>query len=139
MPMLDDNLDQKALDLFGETLMKQVRDTQIQFWDELLAGKIKHRNYQPVYDRLRETLDPEQTASVRDVIPYVVDNVIAHTLGMLQSRRNEIKVAVYMDGLVVSDLYKASDGLEGELYTEDGWIARFSKERYDPIGLEKDR
>ena len=30
----------------------------------------------------------------------------------------------------ISDI---SDGLAGELYTEDGWIQRFTKQRYEEI------
>lgn len=32
-----------------------------------------------------------------------------------------------------SDIVEDSDGLAGELYTTDGWIHKFSKERYEEV------
>ncbi len=126
---------QKASDLFGELLMSRVRDTQIQFWDQTLVGETRHANYQQVYEALSQSIDAQQLASIRDLIPYVVDNVIAHFLGMLEARK-EIDIAVHLEGQTVPNLRKVTEGLESALYGEDGWIAKFSKERYDPFGLE---
>lgn len=136
--MPDRSLDQKAADLFGELLMSQVRDHEIQFWDELLAGQTKYFNYRKVYEGLRQSLDAEQLEAVRDLIPYVVDNVIAHFLAMLEDGK-KIEVAVHVEGETVSSLDEVTDGLESELYGEEGWIARYSKKGYDPFGLEKDQ
>lgn len=47
---------------------------------------------------------------------------------MLIEQNDDIKVMVGDN-----DIKEDSDGLEGELYTEDGWINRFSKERYEEM------
>lgn len=118
----------KALDLFGELLMQQVRDTQIKLWDDTIAGDIKARDYKQIHDNLSQTFDAEQLQILHDLVPWIVDNVIAHFLGMLEEQ-NEIDLAVHVDGQTVPSLRQASDGLEAALYSEDGWIARFSKQR----------
>ncbi len=134
--MPERSLNQKASDLFGERLMSDVRDHEIQFWDELLAGQTRHSNYRKVYEGLRRSIDAEQLEAVRDLIPYVVDNVIAYFLGMLENA--EFEVAVHVEGETVPSLDDVTDGLETALYGQEGWIARYSKKGYDPFGLEKD-
>ena len=121
--------EQLALDLFGEALMIDVRDTQIQLWDETLAGTVNHKNYKQIHKKLNQLFDAEQLAALKNLIPWIVDNTIAYTLGMLQDRHKEIDVTVRVNDQVVPSLYEASDLLNGELWSEDGWIARFSKQR----------
>lgn len=134
--MTDLDPNQKASDSFGELLMSQVRDSQIQLWDETLAGRARHSNYRKVYEGLGQSLDAEQLRAVRDLIPYVVDNVIAQFLGVLEDEER-VKIAVQVEGQPISSLYRPVDSLESALYGEDGWIARFSKNDFDPFGIEK--
>jgi len=121
--------EQKALDLFGEELMHQVRDTQIRLWDETFAGTARSSTYKNIYKKLSQSFNEEQLAVLGYLTPWVVDNVIAYLLGMLENEHEAIHISVDADGQTVPSLYAISDGLEGELYAEDGWIARFSKER----------
>lgn len=117
---------QKAVDDFGAMLMKQVRDNQIELWDQTLSGKVKYKNYQQVHEKLAQTLDPAQLALVQRLTVWVIDDVIAHFLAMLEEN-DEIDVTVHLDGKTVPSLRDAIDGLEAALYGEDGWIIRFSK------------
>ncbi len=135
--MPERSLNQKASDLLGERLMSDVRDHEIQFWDEFLVGQTRYYNYRKIYEGLRQSLEAEQLEAVRDLIPYVVDNVIANFLGMLENV--EFEVAVHVEGGTVPSLDDVTDGLETALYGEEGWIVRYSKKGYDPFGLEKDQ
>jgi hypothetical protein len=42
---------------------------------------------------------------------------------------SEIRVVVCAGNEAVEDINKLSDGLAGELYGDEGWMARFSKEK----------
>ena len=121
--------EQLALDLFGEALISKVRDTQIQLWDKTLAGTVNHRNYKQVYTKLSKLFNAEQLSTLENLIPWIVDNTIADILGMLQEKHREIDIIIRVNGEVAQSLYAVSDLLNSELWGEDGWIARFSKQR----------
>ena len=47
-------------------------------------------------------------------------------------QNNRVKLLVN-DEEGYADIKQISDGLAGEFYTEDGWIEKFSEERYEKI------
>ncbi|MDF2859636.1 MAG: hypothetical protein K0Q87_5487 [Neobacillus sp.] len=60
-----------------------------------------------------------------DVVPKIVDTTLHHLLWTFeQNELIDINVA-NGDSKQIS-IKEISDGLAGELYTEDGWISRFS-------------
>lgn len=120
--------EQQALDLFGEALMNNVRDTQMRLWDQTLAGTVKSRPYKLMHEKLKSIFDSEQIAALERLMPWVVDNTIADIMGMLQDKHNQVDVIIRTNEEAIS-LYAASDLLNGELWGEEGWISRFSKER----------
>jgi len=123
------SLEQQALDLFGKALMDKVRDPQIHLWDETFNGSVRSTTYKKIHQKLSQNLNDEQLATLGYLMPWIVDNVIAHVLGMLQDEHKNIDVAVRVDGQVVPSLYAVSELLNWELWGEEGWITRFSKER----------
>jgi hypothetical protein len=123
--------DKRALDKFGTILMEKVRDESIQQWEDTLEGRVKA----PALLKLNSAVSqftPEQKEFLRAVISKVVDTTLHHLLWTLE-QEEDVKVSVGIDAGVTSDIAKASDGLSGELYSDEGWIRRFSKERYEPI------
>ena len=57
---------------------------------------------------------------------YVVDDTLAFLLGTIEEARfSGLEVQVKDSDGETHVLEQISDGLEGELYTSDGWIARF--------------
>lgn len=127
--MTNPSPEQQALDLFGKALMDKVRDHQIRLWDETLDGSVRSSVYKKIHLKLSQNLNDESLVTLGHLIPWIVDNVIADVLGMLQDKYETIDVAVRVDGQIVPSLYAASELLDWELWGEDGWIARFSKER----------
>lgn len=68
-----------------------------------------------------------QSELIKDLVPEIVDTTIHNLLWTLeQEEMIDVTVNVDVDGKLAS-LKDVSDGLAGELYTEDGWIFRFSK------------
>ena len=114
------------LDYFGNKLMKEVRDETISSLDMMVEGKMKSITAQQVREKIA-TFNEEQIMTIKWLIPKITDLSLHNLLTMIE-QNDDIKVMVGEN-----DIKEDSDGLEGELYTEDGWINRFSKERYEEI------
>ncbi|MGG4443728.1 epimerase [Brevibacillus fortis] len=124
-------MSKKALDFFGEALMSKVRDEAIIHWDYVTNGKMKGEHSEQIYNQLSE-FTPEQRELVQRMIPKVVNTTLHYLLWMLE-QEEAIDVAVKLESEEVESIREISDGLTGELYTEDGWFERFSKQRYEEL------
>lgn len=120
-------MNELPLDIFGAFLMTRVRDEAIKDWDFIIDGKMKDARGQRIYQQVKE-LRPEDRELLRSVVAQVVDTTLHHLLWSLEDAK-EVKVAVHTPEAYVPDIASRSDGLAGELYTEDGWIERFSRQR----------
>ena len=114
---------EEALDRFGTFLMRRVRDEAISYWDMIVAGEMKGKRAQDIHTRV-EKLPADAVAVLHDLIPQVVDSTLHQLLWGLEEADD---ITVDVDD--VHDIKSVSDGLAGELYTEDGWIAEFSQQR----------
>lgn len=106
----------EALDKFGHDYIASVRDNSIDSIKSMVEGRSK------TYREITATYSTEVLEGLLALTPFIVDKVIAHSLGFFEEQE---QVRILMPG--VSDLARLSDGLEGELYGANGWIARFSK------------
>ncbi|MCM3125997.1 MULTISPECIES: epimerase [unclassified Mesobacillus] len=111
----------KFLDLFGEILMKNVRDEAIEQWEMTIQGKMKSEESQSVHNLISLS---GQSELINDLVPKIVDTTIHHLLWTLE-QEEAIDITINNGNKPVS-IKEMSDGLAGELYTEDGWINRFS-------------
>lgn len=114
-----------ALDKFGQVLVRNVRDEAISDWEMIVSGHTKSQRAQELRDRLSGFSD-EQRQVFLSLVPEVADTVLHHLLRCLEEE-DDIELAVTADGERVQSLRDVSDGLPGELYTDEGWIARFSE------------
>lgn len=117
----------EALDEFGAILMRRVRDEAITDWDMILDGRMKSANAERIRQMLA-ALDPDDLAVLHAVIPRVVDTTLHHLLWTLEQLKH-VRIAVETEAGPVPDLARVSDGLPGEVFGDEGWVARFSKER----------
>jgi hypothetical protein len=111
----------KFLDIFGEIIMKKVRDEAINQWEMTIQGKMKSEESQNIHNLISSS---GQSELINDLVPKIVDTTIHHLLWALE-QVEAIDVSIYSGNILVS-IKEISDGLAGELYTEDGWINRFS-------------
>lgn len=116
-----DNMN-NLLDEFGKTLMSDVRDRTIRVFDKRIQGLMKDETSLRLYERI-SSLDNNQKKLIEDIIPMVVDLSIHNMLCMLEDNED---FALIKDSENIAEL---SDGLSGELYTEDGWISKYSEQR----------
>lgn len=111
----------KNLNLFGELLMKEVRDTSIQEMDKIIDGKMKGEIAEKIQSELTPLEGNEEI--LKKIIPSIIDRTLDSLLFCIEENP-EIELLYNGENLV--DL---SDGLSGELYSDDGWIKKYSKER----------
>jgi hypothetical protein len=130
------------LDEFGELLMERVRDISIEELDQGVKGKAKDF----IGKRVRDIVgnDPKVMEKVLQIIPVAVDTTLHYFLWMLEDEvsvklEHKIGLKLFIDlpSGTVQNICDISDGLSGELGTSEGWVVRFSKERYDEIQLCK--
>ena len=122
---------QEVLDHLGQRLMHQVRDRAIVQWDQTIEGRTRGVMGRAAAEKLAR-LQPEHIEALRWLIPRIVDTTLHHLLWWLE--RDESVDLVVQTGLEGSaSAREMSDGLCGELYTEDGWIMRFSQQRYEEL------
>lgn len=122
---------QKPLDYFGEIIMTQVRDRSIREWDKTLEGLMKGAKSQK-YSEMFNNMTLEQQECIKTMISQVIDTTIHFMLWAFE-QSNSIDIGFKLDSGKIERLQDESDGLSGELYTEDGWIAKYSKERYEDL------
>lgn len=112
----------RKLDYFGKILIENVRDRSINQMELRINGRMKDEDSKKIYSRIQQ-LNKEQVELIEEMIPKIIDLTLHNMLFMFE-QYPEIKLLIEKD-----DLNEESDGLAGELYTEDGWIERFSKNK----------
>jgi len=118
-------MSQAALDKFGQLLMRKVRDEAIIDWKKMIGGSMKGESAEKLRQVLRPLSDDDRKIVVQ-LIPGIVDTVLHHLLWTVE-QQVDLQLGIKAEEGVES-LRDISDGLPGELYTDEGWIARFSNE-----------
>ena len=120
--------DKELLDYFGQKFIKHVRDQAIFEFESTLSGKMKSERAIKLSNELK-SLYENQIDILRKAIFMSIDSAIYNTLDMLEQNEESMKLLISKEGNDERNVVKISDGLSGELFTEDGWIAKFSKYR----------
>lgn len=118
-----DKSKRSILDEFGKALMTNVRDDTFSYLQRLLSGQMADVASAKVYGDLQK-LSPKDMELLERVLALAVDGSLARFLNFI----DEFGIALLFrtrTGEAV-DIRAISDGLAGELHTDDGWIARFS-------------
>ncbi len=117
-----------ALDVFGKMLMT-TRDTAIVQWDQILAGQ---RQYAPWNRLLRKipVMDKRSLEIIREVLPHIIDTVLYCLLADLDATQ-AVRISVALEEGVVADVARESWGLAAEPTGDNGWLARFSGQRFE--------
>lgn len=112
----------KELDEFGRLFIKNVRDEAIFKVKALLSGSLKGESADILQDRLMAIGHEE---ILEEFGMFVVNEVVHDVLWYFEESEDYRLI-----GPSGRSLAQESDGLAGELYSEDGWIARYSGYKY---------
>lgn len=108
--------DKYILNEFEATLMASVRDRSVCKIEQAQSGALKGSSGKMLHD-LFSQFNNEQQEIIKKSIVEFIDNTILNTLSLFEE--DEYK-KIFIHGV---DINEISDGLCGELFTEDGWIS----------------
>ncbi len=115
-----------TLDKFGRLIVDKLKDKQIDWFKGLIQGKWSSQESKELHAKLSK-LTQEEKQVVADVLEKVLENSMHDFLFAIQESNDlDSGLKVFMDGENVAEL---SDGLHGEIFTEEGWIERFSRHK----------
>jgi hypothetical protein len=110
------------LDEFGLDLTVSVRDETFSWIDKIIEGSGRTPYLRKLHDEV--SASPEAVEAARDLARWATDLCIHNFLRFLeQSERFDLTAK---DEERYESIRDTSDGLSGELYSEDGWFVRFS-------------
>jgi hypothetical protein len=121
--------EKESLNRFGEFIVTNLRDRAIEHYELLEKGHWKAPSLQKLQNELNK-LKPEQKDIIRRCLINSLDSGIHDFLFALQELYdfdNDIQIIV--KGKNIAEI---SDGLHGEVYSEDGWYSKYSKYRDSP-------
>ena len=111
------------LDAFAKLLMDRVRDYTLRQMKSIFEGRMKCP--WPLFEKCQalpgEAADLPMLAAIESV-----DQCLDNLLCMIEESEDVVQLRG-IRGKKSADLAKISDSLSGELVSEYGWIARFSK------------
>lgn len=123
------------LDEFGKEYMHQVRDRVITKYLMTKSGKMKSAEDQALHKHFLK-LNPDQVKVVDQIVSDIIETQLHHCLFMFEaSDQWAIVKKDSAENAELDHLAEVSDGLAGELYSDEGWIAKFSK--YKPDAVEE--
>ena len=113
-----------SVDAFGRFLMANLRDEALAYYDLLARGQWRAPELAPLQGDLG-ALSARQRALLRRGVVATVDHAIHHfLLSLLEQDDDGEAIRVVVGG---ADVAALSADLDGELYTADGWLARYSR------------
>ena len=114
----------EPLDFFGAFLVVKLRDRALSCFDNLSTGHWKA----PALQKLQSDMAKMPVAHreiARRAIVECIDDAIHDFLFALQEQADfENRIIIAVDGI---DIVKASDGIHGEQFGDDGWFAKYSQ------------
>lgn len=123
---------EEILQKFGQILISEVRDEAIDKYEMTVSGTMKSAAATEFHNKLNK-FSEDQLSVVRQVVVSSIDDVVHNFLWMLEQHEDDLDLFCSEDeGSDKKNIRELSDGLSGEIYTEDGWIAKYSnhKENY---------
>ena len=119
----------EILHKFGRILISEVRDEAIDKYEMIASGTMKSAPAIELHNKLSNFTE-DQLSIVRQLVVSSIDDVIHNFLWMLEQHEGDVDLLCGVDGgLNKQNVRELSDGLSGEIYTEDGWISKYSNHR----------
>lgn len=117
---------QRVLDKFGRIYMDFVRDNVLEGMEQIIVGKYKGDTGQILQQKIKQNI-PDHDELLKEIVSSAVDKCLHYTLYMLEEYQDEMEFLVNDEQGNKESLVEISDGICGELYTEDGWIEKYSR------------
>ena len=115
----------KNVRFFGAEFIKNARDRPISTFDDFASGKIKSEIGTAINKSL-STFSSDDQKKIRDMFILAIDLSLFEFLTMLEEGAESMSLIIKNDN-VESNILDGSDGLNGELFGDSGWIKSFSE------------
>ena len=125
------NQEVSVRNVVGKAIVEEVRDVAIRSVRNSLRGEWRDEASRKLQAVL-EKLEPEQKRAVNRLCVDIIDTVLHDLLFMIESHE-EFDVSVRMESRLTSIRPGPCD-LQGALFGDAGWIAKFSKEKRSSFG-----
>lgn len=113
-----------SLELFGDFLVKNLRDKGIKNAETLLNNKSKSPSLLKLQSELNNFSEP-QKALIKEVVIKSIDTAIHDFLFAIQELSDfENNIQILVNGQNIVEL---SDGIHGESFSDDGWNVKYSE------------
>jgi hypothetical protein len=112
------------LDRFGQLLASEVRDVAVAVALKSLRGQMQDQASKQLEAELAKV--PESTRNLLEAFATDLVDSTLHDLLSFFEGAEDFLIAFQENENDLVDLNEISDGLAGELVTEEGWISRFS-------------
>jgi hypothetical protein len=112
------------LDRFGQLLVSEVRDVAVAVALKSLRGQMQDQASKQLEAELAKV--PESTLNLLEAFATDLVDSTLHDLLSFFEGTEDFLIAFQENENDLVDLNEISDGLAGELVTEEGWISRFS-------------
>jgi len=110
-----------SLDKFGQLITENLRDSALNRCLDIEAGVIKSEECLALTKEL-STLSESQLKIVKRLVTKCIDTGVHDFLFAIDEVQDALPILVNGDNIA-----EESDGLQGEIFTEDGWYERFSE------------
>ena len=114
----------KIVEEFGDIFMEAVWDSSILQMEMILSGKMKSQEAQILNKKINK-LSGDDKKLVKEIIAETIRRSIFNVLNFFDGEENYF--IGFDNGEKIINIKELSDGLAGELYGENGWIKRYSK------------
>ena len=111
----------EQLEKFGKIIAEDLRDCSLNTYLDIESGFAKAPDLVKL-NLLLSKFTEEQKVIVKKLLTVAVDAGIHDFLYAIDSEKENMEV-----NIGGKNIAKLSDGLQGEIFTEDGWFAKYSQ------------
>ena len=115
--------EKKVLNQFGKLLMEEVRDGVIYDLHQIIEGNFVSEQNKYLQSIIKKSKIKKEDLEI--IVTEMIDKTIFSFLFMFDM--NEEFSIVANTGKTVKNLAEVSDGLAGEIYSDEGWIKKYSQ------------
>ncbi|MFK2379646.1 hypothetical protein ACIXN9_09915 [Bacteroides fragilis] len=114
---------ENTLNEFGEVLISEIRDKTLMNFEKIITGVLKGETNQTLYKQI-SVMSLADQETLKRIVYRMVDLTIHNTLFLFEESEDNWVISNPILG--IENLSELSDGLSGELYGGNGWIAKYS-------------
>lgn len=117
--------EEEKLSQFGINFIETIRDNTIAKLEKIQNGKLKTKEAKFISSLLEKS---NNDLEIKKIATELIDNVLHDILFFIETNDDWAVIErSQAEEFEIQTLDEISDGLSGELYTEDGWIKKYSK------------